>query len=549
MKGRKRRSRLLFQLGLTFLIILIVLLTIVSLGIYETSVTGFLDGQNANMKRTLEETSETVSAASYGSPIVLEGILDEWKKNPDYHNADQDPDDLNTFIDYTIENDVDGVDGDAGFYENELPERFWPAFSKITYDSLFVHFWEVVEDLPYERIAFYDLSDPESVFVFGECGQDGPIRKIGHRYEIRLKDHPAIVDMVNSPSEEIRFERSWDIPGKGSYYIGYRPFVINGKVRAALALVYDWDNFRNSIRSKVITNQIIIAACIVLGMIVFLLVLRRKVTRPISKIEEGIISYSADKSSPNMVASMYRIKPNNELEYLADSLADLSCEIDHYTKENVRIAEEREKAKKELYEAKVSIMVSQIQPHFIYNALSSIAMLCTLDPETAQKATITFADYLRGNMDSLKQTKPVPFEIELEHLKKYLYIEQLRFGKKLQVEYDIPVTDFKVPMLAIQPMVENAVKHGVGMKKKGGTVTISTRETDTAFLVIIKDDGVGFDPNAAKEPDGRSHVGRENTKKRLHDLCGADIVTESEIDVGTTVTVTLPKDVQETLVD
>ncbi len=549
MKGKKKRSRLLFQLGLTFLIILIVLLTIVSFGIYETSVTGFLDGQNANMKRTLEETSETVSIATYGSPIVLEGILDEWKKNPDYHNADQDPDDLDTFIDYTIANDVDGVDGDAGFYENELPERFWPAFSKITYDSLFSSFWEVVEDLPYERIAFYDLSDPESIFVFGENGQEGPIRKIGHRYEISLKDHPAIVDMVNSPSEEIRFERSWDIPGKGSYYIGYRPFVINGKVRAALALVYDWDNFRNSIRSKVITNQIIIAACIVLGMIVFLLVLRRKVTRPISKIEEGILSYSADKSSPDMVASMYRIKTNNELEYLADSLADLSCELDHYTKENVRIAEEREKAKKELYEAKVSIMVSQIQPHFIYNALSSIAMLCTLDPETAQKATITFADYLRGNMDSLKQTKPVPFEIELEHLKKYLYIEQLRFGKKLQVEYDIPVTDFKVPMLAIQPMVENAVKHGVGMKKKGGTVTISTRETDTAFLVIIKDDGVGFDPNAAKEPDGRSHVGRENTKKRLHDLCGADIVTESEIDVGTTVTVTLPKDVQKTLVD
>ena len=216
-----------------------------------------------------------------------------------------------------------------------------------------------MEDLPYERIAFYDLSDPESIFVFGEYGQDGPIRKIGHRYEIRLKDHPAIADMVNSPSEEIRFERSEDIPGKGSYYIGYRPFVINGKVRAALSLVYDWDNFRNSIRSKVITNQIIIAACIVLGMIVFLLVLRRKVTRPISKIEEGILSYSADKSSPDMVASMYRIKTNNELEYLADSLADLSCELDHYTKENVRIAEEREKAKKELYEAKVSIMVSQ----------------------------------------------------------------------------------------------------------------------------------------------------------------------------------------------
>lgn len=547
MKRKKKRSRLLLQLGFTFLIILVVLLTVVSLGIYETAVTGFLEGQDANMKRTLEETSKTVSSASYASPVVLEKILDEWKKNPDYHNAEQDPDDLEPFIDYTIENDVDGVDGDAGFYENELPERFWPAFSKITYDSLFSSFWGVIEDLPYERIAFYDLSDPESIFVFGEYGQDGPIRKIGHRYEIRLKDHPAIADMVNSPSEEIRFERSEDIPGKGSYYIGYRPFVINGKVRAALSLVYDWDNFRSSIRDKVIRSQILTACFIVLGMIVFLFVLHRKAVRPIRQIEEGILSYSANKSSPDMVASMYRIKTDNELEYLADSLADLSCEIDLYTRENVRIAEEREKTKKELYEAKVSIMVSQIQPHFIYNALSSIAMLCTLDPETAQKATITFADYLRGNMDALKQTAPVPFEMEIEHLKKYLYIEQLRFGKKLQVEYDLPVMDFKVPMLSIQPLVENAVKHGVGMKKKGGTVFISTREKDDAYLVIIRDDGVGFDPAAKKEPDGRSHVGRENTKKRLHDLCGADIDTESVIAEGTTVTVTLPKDVQKTL--
>lgn len=83
---------------------------------------------------------------------------------------------------------------------------------------------------------------------------------------------------------------------------------------------------------------------------------------------------------------------------------------------------------KELYEAKVQVMVSQIRPHFMYNALSSIAMLCRIRPETAYEATIKFSDYLRGNMDSLRQTSPVPFRKELEHLEKYLYIEKLRFG-------------------------------------------------------------------------------------------------------------------------
>ena len=196
---------------------------------------------------------------------------------------------------------------------------------------------------------------------------------------------------------------------------------------------------------------------------------------------------------------------------------------------------------KELYEAKVGIMVSQIQPHFMYNALTSIAMMCTIDPETAQEATITFAKYLRGNMDSLKQTKPIPFEQELEHLKKYLYIEKLRFGKKLNIVYDIQVADFVLPQLSIQPLVENAVKHGVGMKKKGGTVTIATRETDTDYEVVISDDGVGFDMTAEKKDDGRSHVGMENTRNRLRELCGGTIKVESTIGEGTTATVFLPK--------
>lgn len=212
-------------------------------------------------------------------------------------------------------------------------------------------------------------------------------------------------------------------------------------------------------------------------------------------------------------------------------------------KQQYKEAIKYQKMQKELYEAKVSVMVSQIQPHFMYNALSSIAMLCKINPDTAYNATITFSDYLRGNMDSLKQQTPVPFEKELEHLKKYLYIEQLRFGKKLNIVYDIKTTDFVLPQLSIQPLVENAVKHGVGMKKKGGTVTIATDETDEYYEVIISDDGVGFDPKQKKD-DGRSHVGMENTRKRLKDMCGADIIITSVEGKGTVATVLLPKEEQ-----
>ncbi len=200
---------------------------------------------------------------------------------------------------------------------------------------------------------------------------------------------------------------------------------------------------------------------------------------------------------------------------------------------------------KELYEAKVSLMVSQIQPHFLYNSLTSIAMMCTKDPKTARTATINFADYLRGNMNSLKQKAPVPFTQELEHLKKYLMLEQMRFGDMLNIEYDIQATDFLIPQLSVQPLVENAVKHGVGMKEDGGTVTIATREEDDCCKVIISDDGVGFDTSKPVKDDGRSHVGMENVRQRLKELCDADVTIESAVGEGTVATIRIPKKTDE----
>ena len=199
---------------------------------------------------------------------------------------------------------------------------------------------------------------------------------------------------------------------------------------------------------------------------------------------------------------------------------------------------------KELYESRVAIMVSQIQPQFLYNSLSAIAMMCTIDPETAQEATVTFADYLRGNMDSLKQKTPVPFTKELEHLKKYLYIEKLRFGKKLNIVYDIQSDAFVLPQLSVQPLVENAVKHGISRKRGGGTLTIATRETEDSFEVIVSDDGNGFDTTEVKN-DGRSHIGMDNVRRRIKEMCGGSVRIESKIGEGTVATVVLPKEGQK----
>lgn len=200
-----------------------------------------------------------------------------------------------------------------------------------------------------------------------------------------------------------------------------------------------------------------------------------------------------------------------------------------------------QKMEYDLLQMRISIMASQIQPHFLYNSLTSIAQLCEKNPQQAKKATIEFADYMRHNMNSIKDSKPVPFDTELTHLKTYLSLEKMRFGDDLEIVFDIETTDFVIPSLAVQPLVENAVKHGVGMKEDGGTVRISTREYDDRYEIVVSDDGVGFD-TTKKPDDGRTHVGMENVKTRLQTMCNAEVVITSEINKGTVSKIIIPKE-------
>ncbi len=203
-------------------------------------------------------------------------------------------------------------------------------------------------------------------------------------------------------------------------------------------------------------------------------------------------------------------------------------------------AQKAAELEKEVAEVNMTLMLSQIQPHFLYNALNSIKYLTKKDPQKAESTIVKFSSYLRSNMDSLTQKEPITFEKELDHVKNYAEIEKIRFGDRLNIEYDVEVTDFSVPPLTLQPIVENAIKHGVTQKAEGGTVTVKTWETASYNIICVKDDGVGFNVNEKKN-DGRSHIGVTNIKKRLDAMLNASIEIESEIGVGTTVTIKIPK--------
>ena len=203
-----------------------------------------------------------------------------------------------------------------------------------------------------------------------------------------------------------------------------------------------------------------------------------------------------------------------------------------------------EEQEKELQDMRTRIALSQIKPHFLYNALNSIYVLCEKDPSKAQELVNSLSDYLRANIASIDTEKPIPFEKELEHTRVYLNIERARFQNRFNIEYDIDVSDFFIPALTVQPLVENAVKHGVCKRPYGfpGVITISTRKENAYIKVSITDNGVGFDYDEYKKEANKEgkHIGIQNVRNRLKIMENAELHVESAVGKGTTVEIIVP---------
>lgn len=194
----------------------------------------------------------------------------------------------------------------------------------------------------------------------------------------------------------------------------------------------------------------------------------------------------------------------------------------------------------ELAEARADIMLSQIQPHFLYNTLTAIRELCSSDPAEAARAVGDFSSFLRENMASLTSKEPIPFERELRHTMTYLNLEQRRFGDRLRVEFDVPHRDFDLPPLTVQALAENAVRHGVSMREEGGSVRIASHDDGRAHVVTVSDDGAGFDDRAAAAEDGCAHIGIQNVRVRLAEGCRGTLEVRSAPGEGTTATIRIP---------
>lgn len=189
--------------------------------------------------------------------------------------------------------------------------------------------------------------------------------------------------------------------------------------------------------------------------------------------------------------------------------------------------------------SRTTTMMSQIRSHFVFNILNAISGMCKYDPEMADDTIVRFSRYLRNNIDIMENDVNIPFETDLRQVEDYVALEQIRFGDKVEFYTDVDYYDFMIPPLIIQPVVENAIKHGVSKKQGNGTIILRAKEDGDKVVITVEDDGVGFD---MKELDKEKSVGLRNIRFRLQHLVNGTFDIKSEVDVGTTVTITIPKE-------
>ena len=191
---------------------------------------------------------------------------------------------------------------------------------------------------------------------------------------------------------------------------------------------------------------------------------------------------------------------------------------------------------REIANQRANIMVLQMRPHFIYNTMTSIYCLCNQNPKLARQVIMDFTTYLRKNFTAIASAAPIPFSSELEHTRAYLAVEQAQYEDSLFVEYDTPHIWFRVPPLTLQPIVENAVKHGRDPYAGTFRISIRTRKTDAGSEIVVADNGRGFDPADDSEP----HTALKNIQERLEIMCGGSLTITPNDGGGTVVTVIIP---------
>ena len=200
-----------------------------------------------------------------------------------------------------------------------------------------------------------------------------------------------------------------------------------------------------------------------------------------------------------------------------------------------KVQQALDQEKMNVAESRIRLMQEQIQPHFLYNTLYIITILVKRDPNQAVEALESFTTYLRSNLNTLKSDRLIPFEKELTHIRAFMRLVEAEKPGMIGMSYDLGITDFWLPPLTVEPLVENAIRHGITLREGKGTVKLTTREEGGQIRITVEDDGVGVS-YATRRQQNEKGIGLENVRTRLALQCDGTLEIDSD-DTGTRATV------------
>ena len=337
---KKRNKKLLRQVGFIVAVTFILIILIAGTLLYICCKSLYLEAKNDMIDRDLMRISDNLTSLR-----AFDWLLEYCKEHPDeviMDTAEEEGDLLTKYLQQYTNTDITGeMLGNAS-------AEMQSTFAKYFFLSLALDLTIEKTQFQYDRIACMDISEEDFGFVYyADNDDDDPV--VLEQVDIKLSEHPALQKLTSGNyTGDTIYETYRSSEDGSSYYIGYTPVEMNGKVCCVIAIFYDWTEFQGKLGLYMLLMNFNGLVIMVVSAGLLLWFLHRSAIRPLKKIQKGLRNYMNDKDSGEVIRRMGMITTTNELGVLSDDISELALSIERYTEENIRLVTEKEKAAAEL---------------------------------------------------------------------------------------------------------------------------------------------------------------------------------------------------------
>ena len=359
---KKKNRKLMFQIGAAIVPLCLMMLVLLGGTVYRSTLDAYLKSRRVGMAKEMDQSFGTVlgeDGTLYGAEV--DGwCYDYFAAHPESAREPLTGEEEETILQKMREGEHVWV---VDWLEKQ-PEEIQDICARMWLFNVSEMARYISGDCGYEDLFLLDISPGREGLVYFFCSVDHDALSAGDVLPLRLSDHPAIRQLTEDPTVSEAFERVHDFPDEGSYnYICWKPVVLNGELRAVMGSAYGWEQLRSEM-AVIYRNALLIgigSILLILGSI--LLILYKRAIAPVARIQQSVNHYIRTRNTEEAAGELGSIRERNEIGVLSENLSQMVSEIDHYTQENIRLAQERERVETELKLAS-EIQHAILQRHF-----------------------------------------------------------------------------------------------------------------------------------------------------------------------------------------